>query len=244
MAPLVSTPITQTQMGMTDIVASIDESEQGINDDDEEGGRDGEEGCGDEEGLRGRVGLYDEFWQRDDRGQWTKELADAHVAFERGREWGMEWGVCVKQFFDFEAAWGFAEAGAAQVPKTGRPQEVGAWIVRGRKWRLPPCIGQDLGTREVPNSWVGMWWKWWKCMQPEERAASADEVLSRPDTADWSGLAGMYGDNGLLQVMATLEWWGGAVAKGLPAVQDEWLAAVSDVTWVLGELLESEAVGQ
>ncbi|KAJ7795564.1 hypothetical protein B0H14DRAFT_2919060 [Mycena olivaceomarginata] len=73
--------------------------------------------------------------------------------------------------------------------------------------------------------WVGLWWAWWRSLQPEERA-----VLENGEFT----MAKMYGDNGLLQVMAGLVWWGEVVQK-----RDEWRAAVSDMTWVLERILES-----
>jgi hypothetical protein len=49
----------------------------------------------------------------------------------------------------------------------------------------------------------------------------------------------MYGNNGILQIMGSLVWWG-KVAQTLGGEDmEEWLAAVRDVTWVLERLLES-----
>jgi hypothetical protein len=77
-------------------------------------------------------------------------------------------------------------------------------------------------------------------LQPEERAELDNGGLSRPETANWSKMARLYGKNGLLQVMATLVWWGEVVQKrGGEEDREEWVAAVCDVTWVLGELLKS-----
>ncbi|KAJ7871171.1 hypothetical protein B0H14DRAFT_2257639, partial [Mycena olivaceomarginata] len=82
------------------------------------------------------------------------------------------------------------------------------------------------------------WWNWWTSLQPKERGMPLqNDELSRPEDADWSGMAGLYGDNGLLQVMATLLWWGDVVQKREAAERDGWLAAVKDVTWVLDQLL-------
>ncbi|KAJ7306866.1 hypothetical protein DFH08DRAFT_975891 [Mycena albidolilacea] len=198
------------------------------------GATDNEERNGAEAGAQ----MYDEYWSRDDQGMWTEELARAHAAFEQGREWGLEWAVCVQKFFDFEGECGFADGGR-QMPRKLRPVQVGGWISRGRKWRLPPALGSELGTRE-DDLWVGRWWKWWTSLQPKERAEIDGEELLRPETADWSDMAGMYGKNGLLQVMATLVWWGEvAVGKQEADAKKEWVTAVSDVTWVLEQMLNS-----
>ncbi|KAJ7832279.1 hypothetical protein B0H13DRAFT_1510196, partial [Mycena leptocephala] len=116
-----------------------------------------------------------------------------------------------------------------------RPSQVTAWLSR-RKWTMGPTLGSELGTRENEELWVGKWWRWWESIQPEERVLSTDG-LSQPENADWSKIAGMYGNNGLMQVMATLFWWGERVeGRRKPRVESEWndwAEAVSDVTWVL-----------
>lgn len=104
---------------------------------------------------------------------------------------------------------------------------------------LPPTLGEDLGSRETEELWVGVWWKWWRSLQPEERSALENGELSHPETVDWSGMAQMYGKNGMLLVMATLGWWGKVAQRREEAEVKEWLVAVGDVTWVLEQVLES-----
>jgi hypothetical protein len=197
-----------------------------------------------EEGEGGRkdVETYDEHWQRDDRAEWTVELGRAHAAFEVGRAWGVEWAVCVQKFFDFEGAWGFVE-GSWSMPKPSRPQQVSGWLSRGRKWTLPPALGGLLGRRQAEGMsaelWVGVWWGWWRGLQPAEREVLANGELSRPETAGWSAMARMYGNNGLMQVMAALVWWGEVAQKRGREDVEEWCVAVRDVTWVLEQLLKS-----
>ncbi|KAJ7699836.1 hypothetical protein B0H14DRAFT_2417465, partial [Mycena olivaceomarginata] len=58
------------------------------------------------------------------------------------------------------------------------------------------------------------------------------------EKADWSILAQMHGNNGLLQVMAVLVWWGEVVWKR-GEEQEQWLVTVRDITWVLEQLLKS-----
>lgn len=209
--------------------------EEGVDDDGDSGRR-----HHDSDGLGGGEEMdedVEEYWQRDDREKWTEELGRAHAAFEQGRGWGKEWAVCIQKFFDFESEWGFTEGGW-QMPRKDRPEQVRGWINRGRKWTLPPTLGSELGTRETGDLWVGGWWKWWGSLQPEERGTLENELL-RPETADWSKMAGMYGKNGLLQVIATLVWWGDVARKRGLEAEKEWLAAVSDVTWVFEQILES-----
>ncbi|KAJ7864012.1 hypothetical protein B0H14DRAFT_3443818 [Mycena olivaceomarginata] len=179
---------------------------------------------------------------REDRSKWTLELGQAHTAFELGRGWGMEWSICVGKFFDFESVWGFLEK-EAQVGRMYRPQQVAGWLSRGRKWMMPPTLGMDIGTRQTKDLWVGLWWKWWESLQPEERTL-LDNELSYPEQASWSEMVGLHGDNGLLQVIATLVWWGKVAQKWGKAEIDDWRAAVDDVAWVRGQLLECEEVGR
>ncbi|KAJ7214591.1 hypothetical protein B0H12DRAFT_976854, partial [Mycena haematopus] len=147
----------------------------------------------------------------------------------KGRGWGVEWAKCVAKFFDFEREWGFVD-GSSHMETKHRPHQVGGWIARGRKWNHPPSLGDELGTREM-DGWVARWWGWWESLQPAERAL-VDGELSRPEEADWDKMAAMHGKNGLLQVMATLCWWGSAAHRmDEPGAAKEWVVAVSDVTW-------------
>jgi hypothetical protein len=196
-----------------------------------------------EEGAQGEgARLYDEEWRCDDCTDWTKELGRAHAVFEVGRSWGVDWARCVQKFFDVESAWGYAE-GMSKMTTGTRPQQVTGWLNRGRKWTLPPALGGLLGRRQATGQaeelLVRLFWKWWRSLQPQERMALDNGELSRPDVADWSTMAKMYGDNGLLQVMAALVWWGEVAAKRGEDEEEEWRVAVRDVTWVFEQLLES-----
>ncbi|KAK7020803.1 hypothetical protein R3P38DRAFT_3547985, partial [Favolaschia claudopus] len=172
---------------------------------------------------------WDEYWQRDDRPEWFPQLSVAHAAFARGRRWGEGWALC---------EWHFDE-GSFLMGKKNRPRPVGAWIHMGRRWSLPPTLGAELGTRETPDLWVGSWWAWWESLQPDARVRTGAE-LSRADDADWGEMALMHGSNGLLQVMASLFWWGDVVQRKREAEEVKaWEAAVDDVAWVLNEILKS-----
>ncbi|KAJ7050147.1 hypothetical protein C8F01DRAFT_957149, partial [Mycena amicta] len=153
---------------------------------------------------------------------------------------GVEWATCVQRFFDFEGAWGFVE-GSWSMPKPLRPPQVSGWLSRGRKWTMPPTLGGLIGRRRYVGMgaelWVGTWWKWWRSLQPAERELLDNGELSLPEIADWSGMAKMYGNNGLMQVMAALVWWGEVAKERGEEETEEWCVAVKDVTWVLEQLL-------
>ncbi|KAJ7745168.1 hypothetical protein B0H14DRAFT_3514592 [Mycena olivaceomarginata] len=93
-----------------------------------------------------------DLWQRRDAGKWTEELRRAHGAFERGKGWGIEWASLVDRFFDFEATWGYADAGG-QITTDGRPKAVEHWIGRARKWEKTVDIGV-LGDAKKAGSFV------------------------------------------------------------------------------------------
>lgn len=155
----------------------------------------------------------------------------------------MEWADCVQNFYDFEGAWGFVEC-SYQMPRKNKPQQISGWISRGRKWSMPPTLGETLGTQENEALWVGGWWKWWNGLQPNDRTMMENGKLSRPGDGDWGAMAAMHGKNGILQVMATLGWWGEVVQKRSAEEKNEWLAAVGDVTWVLEQILKSGEIAR
>ncbi|KAJ7767522.1 hypothetical protein DFH07DRAFT_736737, partial [Mycena maculata] len=143
--------------------------------------------------------------------------------------------ACVARFFNFEAASGYTE-GRTLVSAKARPTAVKDWLARGRKWNTVMPLGV-VGHKREPGTFVAQWWSWWREIQPSEREWLRPGVLSTPETADWSQLAKLRRRNGLLQVMATLLWWGDHVATD-PNYMNEWTGAVTDVLWVLEELLK------
>ncbi|KAJ7102035.1 hypothetical protein C8R44DRAFT_641015, partial [Mycena epipterygia] len=145
--------------------------------------------------------------------------------------WGFEWAALVHDFLDFESGWGYEDSWP-QITAKERPKQVGEWLGRACKWEAVVTIVDVDG--EV--SFASQWWIWWRALQPEDWRVVA-KMLSLPmlDAEDWSGVAKLHGRNGLLQVMATLLWWGEKVADH-PIEQMEWSLAVADVGWVMGEL--------
>ncbi|KAJ7902359.1 hypothetical protein B0H13DRAFT_1882605 [Mycena leptocephala] len=94
--------------------------------------REGVEGAG-EGGADGGQAMVqatiERCWQRKDRPKWSEELARAHGAFERIKEWGgIEWAGCVERFYDFESKFGFTEEGS-QITKQEWPEVVMASLL-------------------------------------------------------------------------------------------------------------------
>ncbi|KAJ7875003.1 hypothetical protein B0H14DRAFT_2569033 [Mycena olivaceomarginata] len=182
-----STPATATQQAMSDVRMEIDE-EHGEHKEPRDGF----------DGERGTV-VGEEYWRREDRSKWTLELGWAHAAFELGRGWGMEWSVCVGEFFDFKKR----GAGGEDVSAAAG----GGVAFEGKKVDDAAHSGDGHRTRQTKDLWVGLWWKWWESLQPEERTL-LDNELSYPEQGE------------------VAQKWGKAEI-------DDWRAAVDDVAWVL-----------
>ncbi|KAJ7752298.1 hypothetical protein B0H16DRAFT_1266091, partial [Mycena metata] len=109
-------------------------------------------------------------------------------------ELGAVWGTCVRAWVDLEAASGFDNEGG-QLTTDKRPKEIKDFIRGGRRWYIPKHLGDRLGSKTIPNSYVAQWWEWWGVIQPEEGAG-------------WAGLATMHGRTGFMLVLLSLLWWG------------------------------------
>jgi hypothetical protein len=194
--------------------------------DEEDGGGDGPAEEEDGDGVQHHI---NKLWQRRDAGKWTEEFKKAHAALERGKVWGIEWASLVDRFFDFEATWGYADAGG-QITTDGRLKAVEYWIARARKWEKTVDIGV-LGDAKKPGSFVASWWDWWVNVQPSDRS-------------DLASVLRLHGKNGLLQMMASLLWWGERVADGTPADVRDWSSAVEDVADLLKEMLRPGVIAR
>ncbi|KAJ7686442.1 hypothetical protein B0H14DRAFT_2654290 [Mycena olivaceomarginata] len=188
-----------------------------------------------EEEERRRTQVCDKEWQRDDRAEWTDELGRAHVAFEVGRSWGPQWATCVQNFFDFEGAWGFVK-GSCSMLRGVRPQQVSGWLSRGRKWTMPPALGGL--PREAAGDRAGSGVVGFAVVDMVAEPAAGGARAARERRAVSARGGGLEQDGG--DVMASLVWWWGeVVSKREEEDREEWRAAVTDVTWVLEQLLAS-----
>ncbi|KAF8129680.1 hypothetical protein K438DRAFT_1644430, partial [Mycena galopus ATCC 62051] len=123
----------------------------------------------------------------------------------------------------------------------GRPTEVVAFMRGTRKWGARMGLeGKSVGP------FARSWSNWWRVLQPEGREIDQEQGLSRPEdlvAEDWTELAKTHGQNGMSLVVGCLLWWGDAAAKTEdPALRLDWLKAVQDVSWALGESMEVVAV--
>lgn len=77
-----------------------------------------------------------------------------------------------------------------------------------------------------------LWWKWWDSEQPAWRLRSKLGELSQGGTGDASS-AYCCGQNGLIEFVMTLGWWGATIDTNRAREQPDWLKAVSEVMWVM-----------
>ncbi|KAJ7642644.1 hypothetical protein DFH06DRAFT_999518 [Mycena polygramma] len=124
--------------------------------------------------------------------------------------------------------------GPTNLPPKGRPKQVGAWIangrlVQGRKRRA------DVDIPDTDEYALG-WQKWWDSLQPKWRKRAKDGRWSmdeKYDGQDWGPLY-HWGVNGVLNVVASLCFWGRCVvAKQVESDVRAWEVAVDDVTWLM-----------
>ncbi|KAJ7511760.1 hypothetical protein B0H11DRAFT_2214638 [Mycena galericulata] len=125
-----------------------------------------------------------------------------------------------------ELWWALEERNAFESPPKGprganRPKQVGDWVQRAR-----------IGTPRIPDlkEFVNKWWAWWTSINPSWRRVNGK--LVQEGTGPWTELE-FPGPNGFLNVVVCLKWWRGKLAEG----NEEWEKAVSDVSWVLSQML-------
>ncbi|KAJ7715981.1 hypothetical protein B0H16DRAFT_1339399 [Mycena metata] len=126
---------------------------------------------------------------------------------------------------------------AAQKGPTARPKVLAAWIRAGRGTK-----SKSQPTVDSLDTFVKEWNGWWDSMQPEwrERNRQGRWRIDPPYRKEWDwGVLETYGVNGILSVVAGIDFWGVAVLSEDDEDQTaRWDNAVQDVVWVL-EGLES-----
>jgi hypothetical protein len=142
---------------------------------------------------------------------------------------------------DFEKACGYGEGSA--IMTQSRLAVVKWWLARGRKWDVLQTLGA-LGSEGASNTFIHDWWKWWLPGQPKERGKLPLDLCGCPSSLDRTSVAKLHGKNGILQVMATLLWWGNIVVLRSPLDRMTWVLAVEDVTYMLEAMLKSGTIGK
>jgi hypothetical protein len=104
------------------------------------------------------------------------------------------------------------------------PSYVQEWIQISRNVRFVP---KHMSAEQYKTSW----WKWWSSEQPAWRLRSKSGELCQGGTGDASSTR-RCGQNGLIEFVMTLGWWGMAVDVSAKGKQVDWLKAVAEVCWV------------
>ncbi|KAJ6465535.1 hypothetical protein C8R47DRAFT_991445 [Mycena vitilis] len=124
--------------------------------------------------------------------------------------------------------------GPTNLSYKGRPKQVGAWVANGRvvngRKRKADVDVPDAGAYALE------WQSWWDSLQPKWRKRAKDgrwSMEGRYDGQDWGPLY-HWGVNGILNVVASLCFWGRCVAANqIESDLRAWEVAVDDVTWMV-----------
>jgi hypothetical protein len=98
------------------------------------------------------------------------------------------------------------------------------WIQISRNVRFTP---KHMSAEQYKNSW----WEWWSSEQPAWRLRSKTGELCQGGVGDASSTC-RCGQNGLMEFIMTLGWWGMAIGVGGKEGRADWLKAVAEVSWV------------
>ncbi|KAJ7741396.1 hypothetical protein DFH07DRAFT_705624, partial [Mycena maculata] len=142
---------------------------------------------------------------------------------------GVHFNAMLAAWTRLETACGF-ENQKVTLPSKGRPEQVGRWITAARGRRNQP----DPVVHDTEKYGI-QWWRWWDSLQPEWRTKEPDRktwVVGGEYGADWDSLA-YWGVNGLLSVVASLYFWGCAVAGEEEETVEEWECAINNVAWMM-----------
>ncbi|KAJ7441804.1 hypothetical protein B0H11DRAFT_1932730 [Mycena galericulata] len=158
------------------------------------------------------------------------------IAWLKQEDLGCHYASLLVALIKLEAKYGYEKDNRGMLPAAKRPQQVYAWIKggRGKKMKFPPSIGNLAHYQRD-------WWVWWDSLQPEWRERDDDgrwSINGNWGPSDsWDPLEAP-GPNGCLSVVASLYFWGIALA-GRPETRVDWEAAVQDVAWMLEGLAAS-----
>lgn len=140
-------------------------------------------------------------------------------------------------FHALTAAWVRVEAasryeqGPTKLCTINRPVQVKNWIAKERGKR--PC---DTSIPD-PAAYAAGWQLWWDSLQPAWRTKDAEGAWSvsggyGDGRKEWGPLF-QWGQNGVLNIVASLFFWGVAVRESTPELQSVWEECVLDVVWML-----------
>ncbi|KAJ7820348.1 hypothetical protein B0H14DRAFT_2345062 [Mycena olivaceomarginata] len=122
------------------------------------------------------------------------------------------------------------EQGPTNLPHKGRPKQVGNWVSSSRGKKLYDASIPDIGE------YAKIWQNWWDSLQPAWRKRAQDGTWKTGEYGgggrEWGSLY-QWGVNGTLNIVASLYFWGVAIAGNPDLGLKVWEAGVADVTWML-----------
>ncbi|KAJ6447463.1 hypothetical protein C8R47DRAFT_937191, partial [Mycena vitilis] len=177
-----------------------------------------------------------------DDGTWLAEVYGEVSAKNLGGEYNslLRIWMSLERAYKYERKTGKV---AWNTKSAGRPAAVDKWVGVGRGRGGKGTLGNGVGPPiDDVDAFAAGWWRWWAGFQPAWRVkdpARAERFLRQnypaASAANWGSMR-YPGPNGALNFVATLYWWGMAVAaKGSPA--ESWWEAVEEVRWMLTGLL-------
>ncbi|KAJ7226780.1 hypothetical protein GGX14DRAFT_693001 [Mycena pura] len=164
----------------------------------------------------------------EDAAPWFKALY-AEVTY---KNLGRLFNALLRVFVDLERNFQWQKGAGKSLGSKNRPSQIASWVSVGRGTRggpmgkgAGPCIGSVADFEKE-------WWLWWGTLQPKWRERIGANLR-------------FPGQNGALNLVATLYWWGMKLSTCSKRDQREsWVDAVTDVTWMLQGLLAAESPTQ
>lgn len=125
------------------------------------------------------------------------------------------------------------KSGPEALEKGSRPQELTEWINSARPWN-------DNQMKRIKDleRYAARFKTWWGEIQPEGRSTTEDgDFMQKEDSdLDWEDIR-VTGKNGLWTAVAGLCFWGQALGPEGRMLCNDWYNCVTDLSWVLHELL-------
>ena len=112
-----------------------------------------------------------------------------------------------------------------------RLKMLGDWVAGGRTRR-----GRMTIDKAVLQKFTREWSGWWGSLQPDWRKRNRGAYVRSSVEGIFDTMA-VPGANGMLSVVATLSWWRSAAVTG--KAREQWMAASTDVEWVMDQLIKA-----
>ncbi|KAJ7066094.1 hypothetical protein C8F01DRAFT_1248142 [Mycena amicta] len=163
-----------------------------------------------------------------DAAPWLSKVYDKLT----GKDLGSAYHGLMRAFFKLERAYGWVN-GTGSFATDHRPKQIGAWVKNKRVATTAYCA--------IPNLEVYSreWWSWWSVNQPDWRErVDGKPAPGKEYKGGWEGLL-VAGQNGMLNVVVSLYWWGCKELAVKGHSSTGWMQAVKDAEWVMRGIREA-----